>query len=208
MEWITSLLKLLNPLSLIGKAWGYFRRPKLLLYFDPNETYHTRAIVDMGGALGFFCHLMVSNDGKQIAKNCRGRLIEVSIPDLNVQFRRHPGGLIEVSIPDSNGQFRCHPDFVNPVALKWAHETDFGPKDIEPDIPRRLDLCYAVQSMPGVLRFFTPKLPIGNRTDFPPSTYCVKVRVDAENAASVDRTFIISYAGIWNQIQVSEAPSQ
>ncbi len=189
MEWVISLSKLLNPLNLIEKAWRYFRRPKLRLYFDPDETYHTRTVVDMGGALGFFCHLMVSNDGNQIAKNCRGRLIEVSIPD-------------------SNGQFRCHPDFVNPVVLKWAHETDFGPKGIEPDIPRRLDLCYAVQSMPGVLRFFTPKLPTGNRTDFPPSTYCVRVRVDAENAASVDRTFIISYAGIWNQIQVSEAPSQ
>jgi hypothetical protein len=186
MEWVTNVL---DPLNWIEKAWGYFRRPRLRLYFDPNETYHTRSLADLGGAIGFFCHLMVSNDGKQTAKNCRGRLIEVSVPD-------------------SSGRFRRHPDFVNPVVLKWAHEMDFDPKDIEPDLPKRLDLCYAVQSMPEILRFFTPKLPTGNRTDFPPDTYCVKIRIDAENAAHVDGTFMIDYTGVWNQFRVSETSSQ
>lgn len=188
MGWVSMVLELLNPIKWIQKAWGYFSRPKLHIYFDPNESYHTRTVVDLGGTLGFFCHLMISNNGRQIAKKCRGRLIEVNVLD-------------------SNGIFRHHPDFVSPVVLKWAHEINFDIKDVEPDIPKRLDLCYGVQSKPGVLIFFTPKFPTGNRTDFPPGTYRVKVRVDAENASTVDGTFIIKYTGVWNQIQVSEASS-
>ncbi len=188
MDW-TTVLGLLNPQKWVEKVWGYLRRPKLRLYFDPKESYHTRLLVGRGDALGYFTHLMVSNEGKQIAKNCRGRLIEVSVPD-------------------SRGRFERHPDFVNPVVLKWAHEMDFDPKDVEPDIPKRLDLCYTDQSMPGLLIFFTKKVPTGNRTDFPPGTYRVKVRVDAENAEPVDDTFVIDYGGVWNQIQVSEASSK
>jgi len=180
-----SILGLLNPLNWGERGWKYFRRPKLRVYFDPNETHHTRTLANLGGIPGFFCHLMVSNDGKETAKKCQGRLIEVSIRE-----------------PD--GEFRPHPDFVNPVVLKWAREPDFGPRDIDPDLPRRLDLCCAAQSIPGILSFFTHKRPSGNRTDFPPGTYRVKIRIDAENATRSDGTFIVSYTGVWNQIQVSE----
>lgn len=182
---ITGILGLLNPLNWVEKGCKYLRRPKLRIYLDPNKTYHTRALADLGGTPGFFCHLMVRNDGKEVAKACQGRLIEVN--------SRGP-----------DGEYQPHPDFVNPVVLKWAHEPDFGPRNIEPDLPRRLDLCYAVQARPGVLSFFTHKVPSGNRTDFPPGTYRVKVRTDSENAATVGGTFTVSYAGIWNQVQVSE----
>ena len=185
---LSGILGLLNPINWVERGWTYFRRPKLRVYFDADETFHTRIVADLGGAPGFFCHLMVSNDGKQTARNCQGRLIEVCVCEQTHQ-----------SAP--------HPDFLNPVVLKWAHEVDFGPRDIDPDLPRRLDLCFAVQSMPEVLRFFTPKIPTGNRTDFPPGTYRVKVRVDAENAAQIDGVFLIHHPGVWDQVRVSERPS-
>lgn len=169
------------------KGWKILRRPKLYIYFDPNQTYHTRVVTDLGGTPGFFCHLMVRNDGKAVARACQGRLVEVS--------SRGP-----------DGEYQPHPDFVSPVVLKWAHEPDFGPRNIEPDPdpPRRLDLCYSVQAAPGVISFFTEKRDSGIRTDFLPGTYRVKIRIDSENAATVDGTFIVSYAGNWNQVQVSE----
>ena len=179
------ILGLLNPLKWIEKGYKYYRRPILRIYFDPNETYHTRTVTDMGGTLGFFCHLMVCNDGKDVAEACQGRLIEVNILGPGDEYQPHPG-------------------FVNPAVLKWAHEPDFGPRNIDTDLPKRLDLCCAVQYMPDVLSFFTHKRPNGNRTDFPPGTYRVTVRIDSENAATVNGTFTISYAGIWNQVQVSE----
>lgn len=189
MELVLTALELLNSIKKwIQQSWRFFNRPKLHLYLDPNEPCHTRPVVDSGGVLGFFCQVMVRNDGRQIAKNCRGRLIEVSVLNKNRQFVRHP-------------------EFVNPVVLKWAHEMDFDPKDVETDIPRPLDLCYAVQLKPGVLSFFTRKVPTGNRTDFPPGTYRVKVRVDDENANHADGSFIIKYTGVWNQIQFSEESS-
>jgi len=182
---ITGILGLLNPLGWIERGYRYLRRPKLHVYFDANQTYRTRPLADLGGTPGFFCHLMVRNDGREAAKACQGRLIEVN--------SRGP-----------DGKYQPHPDFVNPVVLKWANEPDFGPRNIDPDRPRRLDLCYTVQATPGVLEFFTHKVPTGNRTDFPPGAYRVKVRIDSENAVTVDGTFIVSYAGIWNQVQVAE----
>ena len=182
---LISILGLLNPLTWIQRGWTYFNRPKLHVYFDPNQSYHTRTVTDLGRTPGFFCHVMVSNDGKETAKNCRGRLIAVS--------ERKP-----------DGNYQPHPGFVSPVVLKWAHEPDFGPRNIDHDLPRRLDLCFAVQNPPSILRFFTHKMPSGNQTDFLPGTYRVKVRIDAENAAHIDGIFVVSYTGIWNQISVSQ----
>ena len=58
-----TVLGLLNPLSWIQKAVGYFRRPKLRVYFDLEETNHTARLVDLNDELGHFMHLMGSNDG-------------------------------------------------------------------------------------------------------------------------------------------------
>jgi hypothetical protein len=46
----------------------------------------------------------------------------------------------------SDGRKMIH-IFMKPTSwcLKWAHEMDFEPRDIKPDIPRRLDLCYATE---------------------------------------------------------------
>jgi len=35
-----SFLNFLNPVALINKGRNYYRRPKLIVYFDPNESYH------------------------------------------------------------------------------------------------------------------------------------------------------------------------
>ena len=82
---------------------------------------------------------------------------------------------------------------------------DYGPKNIENELPSRLDLCFALESEPNVMVFFTPREPIGNRTSFGPGKYKVKIRVDAENAAPVDGFFIIEFDGLWNNIKVSPA---
>src|SRR2546427_13092341 len=80
---------------------------------------------------------MVRNDGHDVARKCRGRLMAV--------LQR-----------DADGRTAPAPGFVAPVVLKWAHELDWNwnPRDIEHDAPRRLDLCYALQSAPLQLRFF------------------------------------------------------
>ncbi len=183
---IGAIVGLLNPLNWIEKGLKYSRRPILRVYFDESETFHTRRLTDMNNVLGFFCHLMVSNDGKETAKDCGAQLIQVEIRD-------------------QSGQFISHKDFLNPVVLKWAHEPDFGPKDIDQDIPRRLDLCIAVQSQPSFFSFATHKIPSGNRTDFPTGEYRVKVRVRSKNAQSTDGIFLVKYAGVWNKFEIAES---
>lgn len=161
--------------------WAFRKRPRLQVYFDPNETYHTRLVLDAGGQ-GFFCHVMVRNTGKEIARNCRGRLIRVETP--------------------GSGRLVGHPDFKNPVTLKWGHEPDFDPRDVEPDMPRRLDVCYARESSPGILSFFTEKRPSGNRTDFPCGVYVVTIRCDGDNLKPIDAQFLIRHQGAWNETEV------
>ena len=181
-----SIIGLLNPLKWIEKGLKYSRRPILRIYFDASETFHTRRLADMNNIPGFFCHLMVSNDGKETAKECSLQLIQVEIRN-------------------QAGQFISHQDFLNPVVLKWAHESDFRPREIDPDIPRRLDLCLAVQSQPSFFSFATHKIPSGNRTDFPPGEYRVKVRVRSNNTKSTDGTYLVKYAGVWNQFEIAES---
>jgi hypothetical protein len=172
--------------KLIEKGIKFQKRPKLILYFDRSETYRVRNVVDQDNVPGFFCHLMVKNNGKEIVRNCYGKVIEVAVRD-------------------ENGNFTRHPLFSNPFVLKWAHEDDFNPRDVENDLPRRLDFCYSIQSIPDKLIFFTPQKPDGNLTIYPPGTYSVRVRIYAENTKAVDGYFNINFSGQWNQISISEA---
>jgi hypothetical protein len=181
----TGVIGLLNPVKWIEKAYHHLRRPRLRIYYDPNETYLVRRVRELRGAPGFFCHLMVKNEGKVTARACHARLMKVHVQD-------------------ASGDYKPHPGFINPVVLKWAHEADFEPRDIDRDLSKRLDLCYTVEPHPKVLRFFSHKVPSGNQTDFPPGHYLVEVRVTADNAATVDGEFLVSYSGIRDQARISD----
>jgi hypothetical protein len=64
-----------------------------------------------------------------------------------------------------------------------------------------------VQSNPTILTFFTPQAAVGNRTEFSPGKYRVTVRVDAENAETVDGVFIVNHTGVWQETTVATARS-
>jgi len=130
--------------------------------------------------------VMVKNEGKEIAKNCRGRIINIQIEG-------------------DSGNFIKHNMFSAPMILKWAHESDYEPRNIEPDLPRRLDLCLGMQAHPNNLFIFTIHKPDGKQTVYPPGKYRVKIRVDSDNASSVDQHFIIDYKSGWNQISIEQA---
>lgn len=160
------------------------RKPKLNIHFNPDKTYNTARVRDHGNVLGFFCHLIISNEGKNTAINCRGRVIAIE--------RR-----------TDYGSFSPMKEFVKPILLKWANEADFAPRNVEHDIPRRLDLAYKLESHPESLILFTEPVPTGNLKVLLPGTYRVTVRVDAENADAVDRSFLIEHGDHWKDITVN-----
>ena len=161
----------------------YLRRPKLHVYFDATATYQTRSVED--GA-GYFCHVMVRNAGRAPARNCRGRLCEVGA-------RRADGSTVPA------------PEFPGPTFLKWAREADFGPRDLETDRPRPLDLCFALAAAPDQLRFPAPPNPSGVLI-FPPGVYRVTLEVTADRMRAVDAAFRIDFTHGWNRIVVDESP--
>jgi hypothetical protein len=165
----------------------YVRRPPLRVYFDAAATYQICDVADAGGVPGYFCHVMVRSGGRRAARNCRGRLLEISV--------RNPDGAIASA-----------PGFIAPVFLKWAREPDFGPRDVERDHPRRLDLCFALASAPDQLRFFAPPSPSGVLI-FPPGVYTVRVQVTGDNVSAAHGVFRVDFTRGWNQIVVTEAPS-
>ena len=175
-------------LALLPSLWRYRQRPRLHLYFNAADTYHRRSVIDAGGAEGYFCHVMVRNCGPTTARNCRGELMEV--------LHRN-----------ADGSTSPAPGFVASVPLKWAHESDFGPRDIEHEHPRRLDLCFALVTSPQMLRFFAPPTPSGVQKIFPPGVYTVAVRVTADNAEPARGVFRVDFTHGWDGIVLAEAAS-
>lgn len=175
-------LNIINPLNLLKALISYINKPNLEIYYDPNETYHKARDISFDGVLGNFAHVMVRNNGKYLAKNCVGQLRSIK------KF--------------INGEFQDVPEYRNIMTLKWAHEKDFSPKDIDKDSPRRLDVCYVHEGY-DVLHFFTEKFPSGNQTDFPPGLYKIKIRVSCDNANSSEKEFIVRYeAGNFNSLRI------
>jgi len=73
-----SLRKMLDVLAAaksvggwVPSLWRFARRPRLRVYFDAAQTYMIRTVTDAGGVPGYFCHVMVRNDGLDVARKCR-----------------------------------------------------------------------------------------------------------------------------------------
>jgi len=169
---------------IVKKLMKYFDSPRLEIYYDPAETYHKAHDLSFGRILGNFAHVMVKNKGRGVAKNCMGEL--VSIEELK------------------NKTYQSVPGYRKIMQLKWAHEKDFSPQDIEKGRPRRLDVCFVHEGY-DIVHFFTKKSPTGNQTDFPPGIYEVEIGVKSDNSESARNSFIVRYeAGKINSLRIED----
>jgi hypothetical protein len=171
--------------DILGLVWNLFSRPRLKLYFDQKMTYHVVPDLAVGGIRGMFAHVMVVNPGRKTATKCRALLSEVHT---------------EASL----GAFEAAPFFKNPVELHWAHEPlDCFTKDIPPNEPTRLDVCYAHEGVPQ-LHFFCEKRPRGVQTDFPPGRYKIEIRVRSENGATCSQRFLVAFDGNFRNVHLEQ----
>lgn len=179
MEYFLTFLGYLNPFKIIE----YINRPKLEIYFDANETYHIRRDMAFNETLSNWGQVMVRNNGKKTAKNCVGRLQSLEILKDN--------------------KFQAVPEYMNIVTLKWSHENNFNPKDVDPGYPVRSDLCYVHENY-DILHFATEKHPSGSQTDFPPGTYKVKIKINCDNSKSVEKEFVVKLnSGNFKSLEIS-----
>ena len=171
--------------DVLGWVWNLVSRPRLELYFDPMMTYHVASDQAFRGIRGMFAHVMLVNHGWKTASKCRGLLSEV-----HTETRL--------------SAFEPAPRFKNPVELHWAHEPlDCFAKDIPPDEPTRLDVCYAHEGYP-MLHFFCEKLPRGVQTDFPPGRYKIRIRVRSEGGATCTRRFLVAFDGNFRSVYLEQ----
>lgn len=178
MEWILTILGFINP----GKIIGFLKKPSLEIYYDEKETYLKARDLAFQGIVANFGHVMVRNKGRTIAKNCIGKLKSIELYKDN--------------------KFQAVPEYKSAMDLKWAHEEDIYPKDIDPNDSIRLDLCYAHDGL-DIIHFFTKKYPNGSQTDFPPGLYKVRIRVNCDNAKSVEKYFtVLLKPGDFNSLKI------
>ncbi|HME98068.1 MAG TPA: hypothetical protein VKN16_28010 [Methylomirabilota bacterium] len=173
-----------QALTLGPRFRSHARKPGLEVYFDPTSTYERRDVADTGDRPGYFCHVMVRNDGPVAARNCRGRLLEIQVRG-------------------ADGRTSPAPGFFAPVFLKWAREPDFDAREVEGNQVRRLDLCFALASAPDQLRFFAPPSPSGVMI-FPPGVYTLNVQVTADDVKPANAMFQVDFTSGWDRIVVSE----
>ncbi len=160
-------------------------RPKLRIYFDPSQTYHVAPDLAADGINGMFLHVMIVNRGRTTARKCRALLFEVD-------SEAKPGA------------FGPAPLFRNPVELHWAHEDiDCLAKDIPPEQPMRLDVCYANEGH-FQLHFFCEKRPRGVQTDFPPGRYKVRIKVRSDDGATCSGRFLLAFDGDFRKLYMEE----
>ena len=80
-----------QALTLGPRFRSHARKPGLEVYFDPTSTYERRDVADTGDRPGYFCHVMVRNDGPVAARNCRGRLLEIQVRGADGRTSPAPG---------------------------------------------------------------------------------------------------------------------
>jgi hypothetical protein len=171
------------------KGARFLGRPILRVSFDQARSYDTIRVGDLAGnPRGFFCHCLVSNDGRTTAQECRARLMSVSRVEGDAEFRV--------------------PEFRAPRTLKWSNEADFGPRDILAGLSgrRRADLCYGIDGS-TFLWFMVPpeEIGVGVQTRFPAGHYRVRVHVEGSNVPVPGTvTLDIRFSGVWNEIRVEQ----
>jgi hypothetical protein len=168
--------------GVFSKGYKHIFGPRLKVYYDEKQTYIPAFAEDVKRN-GIFGHVMVKMAGNTDAKNCVGTLMSVE--------------------QKKNGAYVPHQGFKSPVQLKWAHEKDWSPKNIPPDLPIKLDLCYGLEGDTFV-HFFAEKFPRGTQTDFPVGEYKVKVRVVGDNVKPAVNEFVVYWDGNWKNLRIGD----
>lgn len=163
--------------------WVYhYFRPKLMLYYNPSQTYDKVRLKDLQNVWSMWVHIIVKNTTSNILEGCVGELVDVK------KFEE--------------GKWIFVPKYENAEILKWSHESDFKAKSINPKNIRKLDIAFVLKTPNKIknkdfLYFETKTLfkPTGSQSAFSPGKYKITVQVKAKKAKPVSETFIIEYQG-------------
>jgi hypothetical protein len=61
-----------------------------------------------------------------------------------------------------------------------------------------------MEAQPNNLFIYTMQKADGILKVYPPGKYKIKVRVNSDNASTVDQPFIVDFKGGWNQISIEQ----
>jgi hypothetical protein len=174
-----------GALGFVGLSFWRFHEarakvPTLRVYFDAEDTNVIAGVPET-----YYTHVKVENLSDNVrAQGCVGRI---------TRWEER----------QESGDFARHPRVLSPVEVKWANEPH-GSIDIEPRVPRRLDLVHAVSSQPDRINFFTAKAGVGIDTSFSPGVYRAEVRVSGANTRETATGLFEIDFRTWNRITVSE----
>lgn len=179
--WVIFLL-LAGVHMLISKC--FFKRTKLSLFFDKEDTFDKLPVLDLDNKEGQFIHLAVKNEENTPAKNCYGELISIS------RKKRE--------------RFEAVKEYRSKMRLRWANQNNgFQSINIDADDKKRLDLFFVMKDDKKIYFETDNFVPRGIQTVFKFGTYKAKIRLSGDNVKSVEKEFIIRVQN-YDTIKVEE----
>jgi len=149
-----------------------------------HETQHSKRILEIPG---YWIRVKIKNKGMSIARNCEGRLVEISRVE--------------------NGGEKRIKKFV-PLILRWASRPYITPIDINRKSSWFLDIVFInkedermkeeFSNYVHICDIFRP-VPTGTMKDLEPGEYYLKVTVYGENFNPKTEKFYMNWFGNWNE---------
>jgi len=172
------------------------KKPKLKIEFQQTEPYcrKTTLVSSPTQILAYWIRIAVKNEGKKVAKNCEGKLVEITEirDEKNIPFQPF-----------------------DPAILRWASYPDFTdlrPVDINREEYEYLNVVYTVEpgesetqkNAEGQAFICTDTRRRGMVGSLPVGRYALTLTIYGENADPVSKKFALLWNGKWDEIKMLE----
>jgi hypothetical protein len=167
----TALLKLVD----------FFKRPKLDIVFDRDDTYTTAEIGNiLGTPIGLYLHLSIINSRKSMAYGCKVFLLSLE--------EKKEGEFKKLN-------YKVH------YTLKWSNENEqrgYEGLEIPGNYRRRVDLFHSVLGDNKFLLFIEGGLR-GIRNGFENGEYRFTIQASGKNTNTITKKFIVKWNGLFEK---------
>lgn len=173
-----------------------WRKPRFLIEFEQREPFCRKADLRANKEWNivfpvYWIRIRVKNDGTKAAKNCEGKLVEIT------QIRE-------------GKEFPFQP--FDPVLLHWVGYPDIRPIDINRKEYEYLDVIYTVESgeapyqkeMEGKAILNTDASERGIKKSLPVGEYVLTITIYGENVEPLSKRYHLIWNGKWDEIKVQQ----
>jgi hypothetical protein len=172
------------------------RRPKFLIEFEQKEPFCRYANlksdspnpslegVKPASLPAYWIRIKVTNDGRKVAENCEGKLVEV--------------------IENKDKEERLFQPF-DPVILHWVGREDYYPITINKGGYEYLDVVFTVKNNPLANIYCDTRRSRGIKTGLPAGEYLLNITILSGNMKPASEKYRLIWNGKWGEVRMTMA---